>query len=49
MSSRRFRVWFAIAVFAMALPGTADAYIHLGFETGGQTRAIKWTASRARW
>ena len=49
MSSRRLRVWFAIAVFAMALPGTADAYIHLGFDTGGQTRAIKWTASRARW
>ena len=33
----------------MALPGTADAYIHLGFDTGGQTRAIKWTVSRARW
>ena len=49
MSSRRLRVWFAIAVFVIALPGTADAYIHLGFDTGGQTRAIKWTASRVRW
>jgi hypothetical protein len=49
MSSRRLRVWFAIAVFVVAPPGTADAYIHLGFETGGQTRAIKWTASRVRW
>jgi len=45
----RKRAWFAIAVFVMALPGTADAYIHLGFESGQGTTAIKWTAPRVRW
>jgi len=49
MSSRRACTWIAIAVFTIALPGTADAYIHLGFESSGGTRAIKWTAPRVRW
>ena len=49
MSRSRIRAWFAIAIFVMALPGTADAYIHLGFETSSGTKAIKWTASRVRW
>jgi hypothetical protein len=49
MSRGRVRAWFAIAVFVMALPGTADAYIHLGFESGSGTRAIKWNTPRVRW
>jgi hypothetical protein len=49
MSRGRLRAWCAIAVFVLALPGTADAYIHLGFESSGGTRAIKWNAPRVRW
>lgn len=49
MSRCRIRAWFAIAVFVLALPGSADAYIHLGFESSGGTKAIKWNATRVRW
>ena len=49
MSRGRISAWCAIAVFVLALPGTADAYIHLGFESSGGARAIKWTAPRVRW
>jgi len=49
MSRGRIRAWWAIAVFVLALPGTADAYIHLGFETSAGSRAIKWNATRVRW
>ena len=47
--SGRARTWIALAVLIAGLPGTADAYIHLGLEIGGQTRSLKWTASRVRW
>jgi hypothetical protein len=49
MSRDRIRAWCAIAVFVLALPGTADAYIHLGFESSGGDRAIKWNVPRVRW
>lgn len=49
MSRCRVRAWFAIAVFVLALPGTSDAYIHLGFESSGGAKAIKWTTPRVRW
>ena len=49
MNRGRLRAWFAMAVFVMALPGTADAYIHLGFESSAGARVIKWTAPRVRW
>ncbi len=49
MSRGRIRAWCAIAVFVLALPGTADAYIHLGFEGSGGVRAIKWNVPRVRW
>jgi hypothetical protein len=49
MSRGRLPAWFALAVFVLALPGTADAYIHLGFESSSGARAIKWTAPRVRW
>jgi hypothetical protein len=47
--SGRVRAWIALAVLIAGLPGTADAYIHLGVEIGGQNRSLKWTASRVRW
>lgn len=49
MSRCRIRAWFAIAILVMALPGTADAYIHLGFESSNGTTAIKWNVPRVRW
>jgi Matrixin len=49
MSRGRIRAWCAIAVFVLALPGTADAYIHLGFEGSGGAKAIKWNVPRVRW
>jgi hypothetical protein len=49
MSRGRVRAWCVIVVFVLALPGAANAYIHLGFESSGGARAIKWTAPRVRW
>ena len=49
MSRARICAWCAIAIFVLALPGTADAYIHLGFESSAGARAIKWNAPRVRW
>lgn len=49
MSRCRLHAWFAIAIFVTALPGTADAYIHLGFEGSSGTKAIKWSVPRVRW
>jgi hypothetical protein len=49
MTRGRVRAWLAIAIFVMALPGTSDAYIHLGFESSSGARAIKWGAPRVRW
>jgi hypothetical protein len=49
MSHRRVDVWLSIVVLVMALPGTANAYIHLGFEIGGQHRPLKWNTSSVRW
>jgi hypothetical protein len=49
MTRGRLHAWFAIAIFVLALPGTADAYIHLGFESSRGTTAIKWTTPRVRW
>jgi hypothetical protein len=36
-------------VFVQALPGNADAYVHLGFEGSSGAKAIKWNAARVRW
>ncbi len=49
MSRFRACAWLAMAIFVLALPGTADAYIHLGFESSSGLKTIKWTASRVRW
>src|SRR5262245_21398889 len=49
MNRRRVGAWLAIAVLVMAHPGTADAYIHLGFGSGGQSRPLKWNTPSVRW
>lgn len=49
MRNRRVRLWIAVVSLAMALPGPADAYIHLGINNGGNTTSIKWNASSVRW
>ena len=48
MSPARVRLLTALLCVAMALPGTAEAYIHLAFEFGGKTISIKWPTS-PRW
>ena len=49
MNRRRVGAWLTIAVLVMAHPGTADAYIHLGFGSGGQSRPLKWNTPSVRW
>lgn len=49
MSRRRLQAWLVIAALVLAAPGTAHAYIHLGFENAGRNQPIKWTTSSVRW
>ena len=49
MNRRQAQAWLAIAMLTMALPGNANAYIHLGSGFGGQTRPIKWNTASVRW
>jgi hypothetical protein len=49
MTGRRLRAWLAIVLLTLAGPGTANAYIHLGFDSGGQNRPIKWNTPSVRW
>jgi hypothetical protein len=49
MRRRRGEAWLALVVLVMALPGTANAYIHLGFDSGGQARPLKWNTSSVLW
>ena len=49
MTVARARALAVLACFAVGLPGTAEAYLHLGIDAGGRTVSIRWTAPRPRW
>jgi hypothetical protein len=49
MSGHHIRVWLAVAALLVGLPRPAGAYIHLGVDSSQGVRALKWSASRARW
>jgi hypothetical protein len=43
------RTLVAVLSITFALPGSADAYIHLAFDVGGQAKGIRWLADSPRW
>ena len=49
MSRRRLQAWLVIVALVLAAPGTAHAYIHLGFDNAGQSQPIKWNSSSVLW
>ena len=49
MSRRRLEAWLVIVAMVLAAPGTAHAYIHLGFDNAGQNRPIKWNVPSVLW
>jgi Matrixin/Carboxypeptidase regulatory-like domain len=49
MSRRRLQAWLVIVALVLAAPGSAHAYIHLGFDNAGQSRPIKWNSSSVLW
>jgi matrixin/carboxypeptidase family protein len=49
VSGRRLQAWLVIVAIVLAAPGSAHAYIHLGFDDAGQNRPIKWNVPSVRW
>ena len=49
MSRASARAVAVLACVAMLLPGSAEAYIHLAIDTGGQTVRLTWDTPRPRW
>lgn len=49
MRSTRLRALALLGCVAIAVPGTADAYIHLAVDTFGQVTRIRWDVPRPRW
>jgi hypothetical protein len=49
MSASRRSTLAVLALIALAGTTTAEAYLHLAVNAGGQSRRLQWEASRVRW
>jgi hypothetical protein len=49
MTRRGACIVLVASILATGAPRPANAYIHIGFESAGQTRSITWNVSPVRW